>query len=1371
MLEQNISFVDNSACSNINDVLVVPYLSNGEKDQPRSISILMVCGIDGQSFNTECNESKREALMQMSTKHFDIELPITLNGISSLKPCFINQNVIRFMINGNDNTIAMYDYDFSPQNDTSRQTCHTFTLQEQLHCDYVFDELWTVDINVEPQFDIKGSNIFLILIVNSNLGRSKVCWVDYLSLEIRCQYELVDSDKSTISKIKSIKALVSPQNSVAVAIATLTNMNKDCEVSVIQGGITKMGEDATSVIIIYPQEVFNIPIITKGIISEDMSSFELAIFPRKEVYSFIFRLDTSHTTKYCGFEAREHMNIGYLKLLLSSGKFDEASTMLNGFANNELICEFGYAHDSEIALWRLIHMLKKNVLLSKDKKDKLREIFRHLATGAVSGGDHGSQSLIYASRSLRQWPSSCSTTSKGPHIRDFRMVMSAMLINIQNALQGVPFNHVAALENEIKSLKAKVDCLKCLEEILKIGKEEVLLGRQLGSLENIFQLFLFLIRIRAFNFAEKVRKYDNERSIGPKEVQSAVLLLPFQCDPREFCGWFEEAIVPYLAFSQTRLSTLKQWCCDAADYYDSDDNFGMEDSILLLSSFSSALSSASSDKHLLFTTHFSTLKQERDSVRIKDSYPPSIVDTKLSHAIMLKEARAMGLSSYMVSLGSFVAKGGATFVAKNLVGITCEATSVEKFCKSSSKDDIVVFCEKWSICFEEAVAAYAEELCDPTMKTYNLLKSVGLFNLCSDPSKKCFIALKVLRAAQLSNQKIENFKKFSSDAIALATDESSKSELEEVSRLLVIDDIVRRYCGSKAAELFRVADPLHSSRLLSHICRFIHEPNQLEDIIFLCQSFTHLSLGDACSQILERIVTLERSSENKSEESQYSKYEKCQNIVEIFLKVDITVIINVGLRLCKFCSSIIKKIRDRAAIDTKNKKEHVAKYLDCCSVINVIESTISKYLRERNHQVGFSMTDFVHIQSYSSSFSRLRALIVNFGVFLSIEDLGRTRCSPVFSTTIIRSSLNGWMNSDDNLNLKLFLDRARDGVFMLCGDNKSIREYEWWRALVSVSSSLVNEGKEEMGFQLIDSSGILNETQNDCAYHAILTSVMILCAQSVRSVSSTNEVSIPSMRRVLIAGSLLQDHLLTLCSDTLLPSVVFFNNTIDIVSQVFLHTDCGVGEEMESFRLSLYKKSQARKPLSLLRNNIYQSEEETNEVMKLAVLHPSWYIGDGLLLPPSETMVHCMNLFRELMIHSNLLDDSPVSSRIYSLYEFLLSRGSLSSSLRIFSHAFAITSSSSVVNENQDKKSSINLATIGSEMSYRLAERSLGNSGSGNTSGRIDSELAVFYLLTLPMKVAFEVSCVLKQKKIFTQFTHCIGILHFRYTNVAYRQQ
>jgi hypothetical protein len=94
------------------------------------------------------------------------------------------------------------------------------------------------------------------------------------------------------------------------------------------------------------------------------------------------------------------------------------------------------------------------------------------------------------------------------------------------------------------------------------------------------------------------------------------------------------------------------------------------------------------------------------------------------------------------------------------------------------------------------------------------------------------------------------------------------------------------------------------------------------------------------------------------------------------------------------------------------------------------------------------------------------------------------------------------------------------------------------------------------------------------------------------------------------------------------------------------------------------------------------------------------------------------------------------------IYDFLNARGAHTIALRLRASSSAIE----LVSNNDISPFDVDSSTLSdagfSNESKFLVERSLGGSGSGITSGSIDSELALAYLLTLTMKTAFKVSTV-----------------------------
>jgi hypothetical protein len=143
--------------------------------------------------------------------------------------------------------------------------------------------------------------------------------------------------------------------------------------------------------------------------------------------------------------------------------------------------------------------------------------------------------------------------------------------------------------------------------------------------------------------------------------------------------------------------------------------------------------------------------------------------------------------------------------------------------------------------------------------------------------------------------------------------------------------------------------------------------------------------------------------------------------------------------------------------------------------------------------------------------------------------------------------------------------------------------------------------------------------------------------------------------------------------------------------------------------------------------------------------YSSWYIGDGLLLPPLEALKHSMEF---CSAHLNLAANK-TQTKLYAdpnfpdseddLFSFLSNRGALNLALRV-----AITDFS-----HNGHYRNINDTLIA------LAERSLGSSGSGIVNGNVDSQLAVVHLMNLSTKKAFKVSTNMLQKWQFQSKLTC----------------
>lgn len=136
------------------------------------------------------------------------------------------------------------------------------------------------------------------------------------------------------------------------------------------------------------------------------------------------------------------------------------------------------------------------------------------------------------------------------------------------------------------------------------------------------------------------------------------------------------------------------------------------------------------------------------------------------------------------------------------------------------------------------------------------------------------------------------------------------------------------------------------------------------------------------------------------------------------------------------------------------------------------------------------------------------------------------------------------------------------------------------------------------------------------------------------------------------------------------------------------------------------------------------------------IIHASWYIGDGLMLRPIETLILSMTTCETMLVlESNRTNDpNHVTRSTIETFDFihmLESRGANSTALRLISIADSIALSRNTSHHVTNRIESITAA---------LAERTLGGVESGLTSGTIDYLSTVFLTGNLPKEKAFNVS-------------------------------
>jgi hypothetical protein len=258
------------------------------------------------------------------------------------------------------------------------------------------------------------------------------------------------------------------------------------------------------------------------------------------------------------------------------------------------------------------------------------------------------------------------------------------------------------------------------------------------------------------------------------------------------------------------------------------------------------------------------------------------------------------------------------------------------------------------------------------------------------------------------------------------------------------------------------------------------------------------------------------------------------------------------------------------------------------------------------------------------------------------------------------------------------------------------------------------KSKERECLTFMSDLGVFEVAQNSLAARTCLAVSLSFCLKASK-LAAAQETVRPAMNHIAMAFSLLQDHAVLKCPLDLVDKTVSVAELCEVVTQIFNRSDEGIGEELEKFQKSLH----AVKHKAVL---------ITAERIRRPLLHPTWYVGDGLLLPPSETLISALRYCKQA------LQTPTQSDATLSLHSFVDSRGAYGLSLRLLAVAAAARMSSI-----ETEPSYFSLQDAGKRTVVSLAERYVGGTSNGFTSGGVDSQMAVSLLLCLPLKMAFSV--------------------------------
>jgi hypothetical protein len=611
------------------------------------------------------------------------------------------------------------------------------------------------------------------------------------------------------------------------------------------------------------------------------------------------------------------------------------------------------------------------------------------------------------------------------------------------------------------------------------------------------------------------------------------------------------------------------------------------------------------------------------------------------------------------------------------------------------------FCREFNASKERAIFACCEDFLSvkSTITASALEEAASLARCCSSIFRQCQIALSVIRAALRCGDSPEWLNDFSKEAIFWASSDSKmQSELEEASRLLTIDRIVVKYCGSGARQLFRVDNSLHGIRLLRFVTSHIEQPSVVKDSLALCGAFYQLSDEDAGASILRNALL----------------HHNVGLITDLLLQL-------IAYSKASAQAALAKTLSYAEEILSCDGTEQVCdRQLVLGHIVNMLNCALDYFDR-------LDLTAMEELSSYwpSASVEKIRRdflcilrLNEDHGVQASLSKLRNHTFAYDHTCRLLRQNLSTDFHAPCFTTNLAGVKRA---CLLLCAEDSTIGGAIWLKAVSVVLCGNTDRTSLHI-MRLLEDVGLLSSSMN--AAFGQITLALAFCKAAMRDVDDQPG---SGMEKINIAASLVRDRALLFHVDTNLGAVVNLFAILDFVSQIVTRADEGIGEQQDQLQRILQMEAWQSRPTE---DDAVYGKEATSSSLCLPLLHPSWYIGDGLLLPPSLALDQALT-FSKAILFSDDNDNSTAE-----LFEVLSERGAHFLSLR----ALCMWSS---VSASRARYTDHNLCTESlldgfRSANFSLTERCLGGGGKGITNAKIDSELAVSFLLALPSKLAFK---------------------------------
>ena len=541
------------------------------------------------------------------------------------------------------------------------------------------------------------------------------------------------------------------------------------------------------------------------------------------------------------------------------------------------------------------------------------------------------------------------------------------------------------------------------------------------------------------------------------------------------------------------------------------------------------------------------------------------------------------------------------------------------------------------------------------------------------------------------------------------------------------------------------SDPTHGLKLVKHVCRHIDVPAVLTDALMLCDAFTHVSKLDTCVSLLQRTMVATAPARHP-----VSRAAQCASFLQvIYEEAGYQLAERVGERMAGFCAIMLEDYRKTTLRGETFMKETARRQAMVASSTACAMLSVMTVMRAGNINGGGSSSVAPKLLKEFEKISKLQS---GCGIFLTLEELR----DPSFCATVVSDLLQPSVDlllshisllevEDEDISvrdeLKPLVATAKQWCAILC-DTPSRLSQVWSRAIGAVASLVAEKSKNHASLLLLEVSGLLEEHNGSSSFHAIMSVALTLCARAFSeahnisgsmshiSQDATNLTTLNSMKCIAQASQLLREDILLHSPSCLLSPSLSLANVTELICEISIRSDVGIGEQLERYIGML--QSSGRKYCQQVFSSCDKSGLLADKRLPPTPnLHPTWYIGDGLLLQPLEALFLSMSYYEMILDIESTSKPTDMGSNDAmmeksEIMHSLESRGAHATSLRVLMHSTGLIMfqhSENILKQNN----------------CVLAERSLGGTESGLTSGVIDELMSVSFLLHLPKEMAFKV--------------------------------